>query len=196
VILVLASKEIAKRALFLCGSNLRLLMHACIPPWKAANYRQCLRSRKPQSTSPRRNRPIQSGTTPQGEQAEAVNSGKVMPVLRNSRHEKFALIVAKGETRSEAYREVTGSAKNADANADNWLNTPGVRERIAELQEQTAKECGMEHIDCAKSLVAMYQSALQLEHDSEMRRRFLILKLASYWEMRISGRFPTWLPRR
>ena len=68
-----------------------------------------------------------------------------MPVLRNSRHEKCALIVAKGKTRSEAYREVTGSAKNADANADNWLNAPGVRERIAELQEQTAEECGMEH---------------------------------------------------
>ena len=81
-----------------------------------------------------------------------------MPVLRNSRHEKFALIVAKGKTRSEAYREVTGNAKNADANADNWLNAPGVRERIAELQEQTAEECGMERIDYAKSLVAMYQS--------------------------------------
>ena len=81
-----------------------------------------------------------------------------MPILRNSRHEKFALIVAKGKTRSEAYREVTGSAKNADANADNWLNAPGVRERIAELQEQTAEECGMERIDYAKSLVAMYQS--------------------------------------
>ena len=80
-----------------------------------------------------------------------------MPVLRNSRHEKFALIVAKGKTRSEAFREVTGSAKNADANADNWLNAPGVRERIAELQEQTAQECGMERIDYAKSLVA-YQS--------------------------------------
>ena len=81
-----------------------------------------------------------------------------MPVLRNPRHEKFALIVAKGKTRSQAYREVTGSAKNADANADNWLNAPGVRERIAELQEQTAEECGMERIDYAKSLVAMYQS--------------------------------------
>jgi hypothetical protein len=33
-----------------------------------------------------------------------------------------------------------------------------VRERIAELQEQTAEECGMERIDYAKSLVAMYQS--------------------------------------
>ena len=83
----------------------------------------------------------------------------MMPVLRNSRHEKFALIVAKGKTRSEAYREVTGSAKNADANADNWLNAPGVRERIAELQEQTAEECGMERIDYAKSLVAMYPIA-------------------------------------
>ena len=81
-----------------------------------------------------------------------------MPVLRNSRHEKFALIVAKGKTRSEAYREVTGSTKNADANADNWLNAPGVRERIGVLQEQTAEECGMERIDYAKSLVAMYQS--------------------------------------
>ncbi len=77
-----------------------------------------------------------------------------MPVLQNSRHEKFALIVAKGKTRSDAYREVTGSAKNADANADNWLNAPGVRERIAELQEQTAEEGGMERTDYAKSLVA------------------------------------------
>ena len=93
-----------------------------------------------------------------GEQAEAVNSDKAMPVLPNSRHEKFALIVAKGKSRSGVYREVTGSAKNADANADNWLNAPGVRERVAELQEQTAEECGMERIDYAKSLVAMYQS--------------------------------------
>ena len=68
-----------------------------------------------------------------------------MPVLQNSRHEKFALIVS-------------GSAKNADANVDNWLNAPGVREHIAEFQEQTAEECGMERIGYAKSLVAMYQS--------------------------------------
>ncbi len=53
-----------------------------------------------------------------------------------------------------APKELTGSAKNADANADNWLNAPGVRERIADLQEQTAEECGMEGIDYAKSLVA------------------------------------------
>jgi hypothetical protein len=81
-----------------------------------------------------------------------------MPVLRNSRHEKFALIVAKGKTRSEAYREVTGSAKNADANADNWLNAPEVRERIVELQVQTSRGVRDGRIDYAKSLVAMYQS--------------------------------------
>ena len=33
-----------------------------------------------------------------------------------------------------------------------------VRERIAELQKQTAEGCGMERIDYAKSLVAIYQS--------------------------------------
>ena len=49
---------------------------------------------------------IQSGVLYRKERAaKAVNSGKVMPVLRNSRHEKFALIVAKGKTRSEAYRK-------------------------------------------------------------------------------------------
>ena len=73
-----------------------------------------------------------------------------MPVLRNSRHEKFALIVAEGKTRAEAYREIAGSAKNADTNA------PRVRERIAELHEQTSEECGMERVDYAKVLVAMH----------------------------------------
>ena len=58
----------------------------------------------------------------------------------------------------DGFGALTGNAKNADANADNWLNAPGVRERIAELQEQTAQESGMERIDYAKSLVAMYQS--------------------------------------
>ena len=64
-------------------------------------------------------------------------------------------------------REVTGSAKNADANADNWLNAQGVRERIAELQEQTAAECGMERTDYAKSLVAAVHRSWALGYQCE-----------------------------
>ena len=92
-----------------------------------------------------------------------------MPVLRNSRHEKFALIVAKGKTRSEAYREVTGSAKNADANADNWLNTPGVRERIAELKEANSRKSTLTREQIIEFLCkAVTASAANVEADSSL----------------------------
>jgi hypothetical protein len=42
-----------------------------------------------------------------------------MPVLRNSRHEKFALIVAKGKTRSEVSFDTGGEI--AKQFADAWF---------------------------------------------------------------------------
>jgi hypothetical protein len=94
----------ARRA-FLAGSNLRV--DDCTLASRLGKQQLSKHSTKAHpplvSKSAQRQRQSKAASlvvataTPQGEQAEAVNSGKVMPVLRNSRHEKFALIVAKGQ---------------------------------------------------------------------------------------------------
>ncbi len=59
-----------------------------------------------------------------------------MASLKNVRHEKFAQCVASGLTGADAYRQVRNyTGKEADGNAANWMNRPGVRERVAELKE-------------------------------------------------------------
>ena len=92
--LVLASKEIAKRELFLCGSNFAVAEARLHPALESSNLaamptKSKLNQQVRAETAPRRNRPYPKRTTPQGEQAEAVNSGKVMfsgiPGTRTSR---------------------------------------------------------------------------------------------------------------
>ena len=56
-----------------------------------------------------------------------------MASLKNVRHEKFAQCVASGLTGADAYLQVMNyTGKEADGNAANWMNRPGVRERVAE----------------------------------------------------------------
>jgi Terminase small subunit len=81
-----------------------------------------------------------------------------MPILKNSRHERFAQMCASGKKGSAAYREViNANAKNPDVNADQLLNQPGVRERIEELKAASAQRCSMTREQFLESLVAMYQ---------------------------------------
>jgi hypothetical protein len=65
--------------------------------------------------------------------------------LKNSRHEKFAQCVASGLTGSEAYRQVAGATagKNADVLAARWMDSPGVRERVAELKEANSRKAAL-----------------------------------------------------
>jgi len=61
-----------------------------------------------------------------------------MPVLKNSRHEKFAQELAKGKTAIDAYGEAgykpdRGAATRLSANVS-------IRDRVAELQSKTAKK--------------------------------------------------------
>lgn len=81
-----------------------------------------------------------------------------MPMLKNSRHERFAQLCASGKKGSAAYREVVNAkAKNPDVNADQLLNQPGVRERIEELKAASAQRCSMTREQFLESLVAMYR---------------------------------------
>lgn len=64
-----------------------------------------------------------------------------MAILKNQKHERFALLVAQGESGSAAYREVYGrKGAVADANASRLLRNAKVRARIAELQQKAAEK--------------------------------------------------------
>jgi hypothetical protein len=81
-----------------------------------------------------------------------------MPNLKNPKHERFAQLRASGKSGSEAYRAIMGKgARNADVHADEWTRMLGVRERIEELQAETARKCSLTREQFLESLVAMYQ---------------------------------------
>ena len=85
-----------------------------------------------------------------------------MPVLKNVKHEKFAQLCATGLSRAEAYRRVAGvrAGKNSDANSDDWLNARGVRQRIQELQEQSAKKSELSREEALKWLTDLIQTPI------------------------------------
>jgi hypothetical protein len=67
-----------------------------------------------------------------------------MPILTNSRLEKFAQLPAGAKFRpSEAYRQCRHTSKNADANCQDLLANPSVAARIAELMAGNAQACKM-----------------------------------------------------
>lgn len=59
-----------------------------------------------------------------------------MPVLKNSKHEKFCQLIAKGETGTAAYVSVGYSKKTARVGASILLTKPNIKARIANLQEK------------------------------------------------------------
>lgn len=62
-----------------------------------------------------------------------------MPALKNARHERFVQELAKGKSQMEAYRLAGYSAETAESNAHRLMGNEGVRARLAELQERSAK---------------------------------------------------------
>ena len=67
-----------------------------------------------------------------------------MPILTNSRLEKFAQLPAGAKFGpSEAYRQCGYTSKNADVNCQDILANPSVAARIAELMAGNAQECKM-----------------------------------------------------
>jgi Terminase small subunit len=67
-----------------------------------------------------------------------------MPILTNSRLEKFAQLPAGAKFRpSEVYRQCGYTSRNADVNCQDLLANAGVAARIAELMAGNAQECQM-----------------------------------------------------
>ena len=65
-----------------------------------------------------------------------------MPVLQNSKHERFAQLVAQGESYTQAYKQVydTASIKTAECKSSLLVRNVKVAERLMELKEQFAKK--------------------------------------------------------
>lgn len=62
-----------------------------------------------------------------------------MPVLSNSKHERFAQELAKGATQTDAYTKA--GYKPSEQHASRLARNGKVRDRVAELQERGAKRC-------------------------------------------------------
>lgn len=61
-----------------------------------------------------------------------------MPILQNTRHEKFAQLVASGKSADEAYQEA--GYKRARQNAHRMMTNDDITSRIAELQNKAAEK--------------------------------------------------------
>ncbi len=94
-----------------------------------------------------------------------------MGPLKNPRYEKFAQMVASGLTGSEAYRQVAGATagKNADVLAARWMDSPGVRERIAELREANSRKATLSREQTIEFLCNVINtSAAKVDADSPL----------------------------
>jgi hypothetical protein len=94
----------------------------------------------------------------------------LVAILKNSRHEKFSQGVASGLSGSEAYRQVAGAAAgNADVIADDLMNRPGVRERIAELKEANSRRATLSREQTIEFLCNVINtSAAKVDADSSL----------------------------
>ena len=93
-----------------------------------------------------------------------------MASLKSVRHEKFAQCVANGLTGADAYRQVINyTGKEADGNAANWMNRPGVRERIDELKEANSRKAALSREQAIELLCNVINtSAAKVEADSPL----------------------------
>jgi hypothetical protein len=63
----------------------------------------------------------------------------IMPILKNSKHEKFCQLIAKGSSQTEAYIAVGYSATGAKANASRLIANDNLRVRIEEIQARISE---------------------------------------------------------
>jgi hypothetical protein len=94
----------------------------------------------------------------------------LMASLKNVRHEKFAQCVASGLSGADAYRQAAEySGKQADGNAANWMNRPGVRERVNELKEANSRKATLSREQTIEFLCNVIKtSAAKVEEDSPL----------------------------
>lgn len=82
-----------------------------------------------------------------------------MSVLKNIKHERFALYLFQGEPVREAY--VKAGYEWNNGNAYRLKDDEGVQERIAELEAQTARTAALDKSYVIGGLIEIYQKSSQ-----------------------------------
>ncbi|HET9523856.1 MAG TPA: terminase small subunit [Terrimicrobiaceae bacterium] len=97
-----------------------------------------------------------------------------MPLLKNSRHELFAQLIASGTcSAAEAYRRAGGRTKNADVIACRWLRKVSIKEWIAELKGRAAEKCDMTREQTVRALAGITIDVLDGDgHYEELTAEF------------------------
>jgi hypothetical protein len=119
-----------------------------------------------------------------GEPQRIVEAKQAM--LRNVRHEKFALGVAGGKKHSQAYDEAgfQGRPGMGLTGASRLLKMPEVRGRIAELQREAAAECRMDRSQLLDFLVeVMMTPAGDVTEESRLCQAFHFTKDTRFLRM-------------
>jgi hypothetical protein len=73
-----------------------------------------------------------------------------MPLLKNSRHELFAQLIASGTCSAAG-----GRTKNTDVIACRWLRKVSIKEGIAELKGRAAEKCDMTREQTVRALAGI-----------------------------------------
>jgi len=92
------------------------------------------------------------------------NRGCEMPALENPRHERFAQLLAKGKTATEAYVEA-GYRPN-DGNAATLKGNQRVADRVSEIQERAATRVEISVASITESLLRIANKAEALAESS------------------------------
>jgi hypothetical protein len=102
-----------------------------------------------------------------------------MPVLKNSRHERFCQAVASGMTAVAAYMKAYScSIENAECNASRLRDSEGVAERIAEIMEAGAEFVSLNRGEWLESFVRIAGKAEKSKDFSAARASLRELGLA------------------
>lgn len=83
-----------------------------------------------------------------------------MPALDNPKHERFAQLLAKGKTQTEAY--VEAGYKADDGNAARLTGNDKVQARVAEIQERAATRVEVSVASLTANLLRIAQKAEKL----------------------------------
>lgn len=83
-----------------------------------------------------------------------------MPVLKNSKHERFAQMVAGGKSATAAYRKVYGATQRvAEGNACRVMENDGVSARVEELKKKVEAEFAMTRLEWLESFARLAKKA-------------------------------------
>lgn len=107
-----------------------------------------------------------------------------MPILQNSRHEKFAQLVASGKSGQSAYVEAGYAVQGAAQSSYTLLRKPDVADRIDELKQRTEAKADITRGEIIQILAAYarndYDVGATYTHDVRLKAIAQLTKMTGW----------------